>query len=444
MTGTIATPARATLRRAQRQAPTPWRAWLGRPAVHDALLAVALLGLSVLVNAPTELVLRTAESTEVRHVDVLPWWSATGLLTVAVALRRRWPLPLLAVCTVATATHLIRGAPFAIIDLGVAVLLSTVAARYRRVLSLTVLGVLLALVTVWNVVAAATGRPVPGLPDLVPTSTPPGMQMGSAGDPARIIAANTWTGTLVLGSILVASWATGAAARSRRAYLDELHGRAEDLERERDQRGEIAAAAERARISRELHDVVAHGLSVMVTQAQGAQAALEKRPDATRAALAAIIKTGRESLADMRQALARADGVHDAWHPQPGLSQLPALVSQVSSAGTSVRLLVHGRPSELPSAVDRSAYRIVQEALTNTMKHAGPGAQAAVSVTYHQTDLNIEIRDNGQGSTASDGRGTGLRGMRERVRLLGGDFSAGTRPGGGFAVRAVFPLGNGT
>lgn len=414
----------------------PW----ARPAVHDALLASALVVLSVLINAPTEFLVRIEGPIGVRHVDVGPWWTATGVLAVAVVLRRRWPLPMLALGTAATAVHLTRGAPFAIIDLGVAVLLFTVAARCRRLVSLTVLGLLLALVTIWNVVAAATGLAVPGLPNLLPSATPPGIQVGSTGDrPARVIAANTWTGTLVLGSILVASWATGAGARSRRAYLDELHARAADLERQRDQQALIAVAAERARISRELHDVVAHGLSVMVTQAQGAQAALDTRPDDARAALGAIVKTGRDSLADMRQALARHDGVQDTWHPQPGLSRLSALIAQVTSAGTPVRLLVRGQPSELPAAVDRSAYRVVQEALTNIMKHAGPDAQADVTVSYGGTNLNIEIHDNGQGLAASDGRGTGLRGLRERVRLLNGHFTAEPRPGG-FAVHAVFPL----
>jgi signal transduction histidine kinase len=234
----------------------------------------------------------------------------------------------------------------------------------------------------------------------------------------------------------------GSAARSRRGYLEQLHARARDLERERDQRAALAVADERGRISRELHDVVAHGLSVMVTQAQGAAAALDHKPADTRAALTAIVDTGRGSLADMRRVLARVDGVDDAWHPQPGLERLPDLVTQVTNAGTPVRLRIHGIRPTLPAAVDLSAYRIIQEALTNTMKHAGNTAQAEVLVAHGDTDLTIEVRDNGAGTGTgtTDNGGNGLRGMRERVRLLGGHLAAGPGPAGGFVVRAKLPI----
>jgi signal transduction histidine kinase len=430
-----------------RSGPDADTTWWRRPALQDATLAVALIVLCVLVNSPSVALTRPGLAPSASRADVVLWWNATGFIAVAVALRRRWPLSMLAVCTVATALHLIRGATFTAVDLGVAVLLYTVAAHYRRAVALTVLTGLLVLVAGWNIFAAATGRAVPGLPDLIPgtarppTGAPPGTQIASLPPrQARPSGQNAWTGTLVLGSILVASWATGSGTRTRRAYLEELRAHARDVERQRDQQAKLAAAAERARISRELHDVVAHGLSVIVTQAQGAQAALDKRPVDTRTALAAIVKTGRDSLSDMRQAMAKADDVQDAWHPARGLDRLPSLVSQVTAAGTPVRLHTEGTPTRLPSAVDLSAYRLVQEALTNTMRHAGPGAQAAVTISYHTTTLEIDISDDGHRVAADDGHGSGLRGMHERVRLLGGDLTTGPAPTRGFTVHAVLPL----
>nr|WP_211588776.1 histidine kinase [Allorhizocola rhizosphaerae] len=410
------------------------------------MLAAGLIGLCVLVNSPHALVGRLAISADKHREDAVLWWIATAFIAAAVALRRRWPMPMLAVCTAATGVHLTMGAVFTVIDLGVAVLLYTVAVRYSRAASLTLLALQLVLVTGWSVFAAVSGKPVPGLPDLIPSAVAPGAQVGSpAARHTRSVAESAWTGTLVLGSILVASWATGFSNRSRRAYLDELHARAEDLERQRDQQAQLAAAAERARITRELHDVVAHGLSVMVTQAQGAEAILDIRPADTRTALTAIIKTGRDSLADMRRALANdhsgTGSGTDAWHPQPGLDRLPTLVSQVTAAGTLVRLHINGKPAVLPSAVDLSAYRLVQEALTNTMKHAGPRAEAEVTITYYDTGLDIRVSDNGRGAAGGDGRGNGLRGMHERVRLLGGRLTTGpAADGDGFTVSAVFPL----
>jgi len=419
------------------------RSWWRNPGLQDAALAAALIALCVLVNSPAAVVSSSAAASEVHGADVVLWWIATAFIGVAVALRRRWPLPMLVVCTLATAIHLSQGKPFAVVDLGAAVLLYTVALRCRRAVSVAVLIVLLLLVAGWNIFAAATGSPIPGLPDLIPSAAPPGAQFGSPPAlQAPSAAEKAWTGNLMLGSILVASWATGHGARSRRAYLDELHARARDLEHQRDQQAELAIAAERARITRELHDVVAHGLSVMVTQAQGAEAALDHRLADTRAALAAVIKTGRDSLTDMRRVLAQVDGVQDAWHPQPGLSRLPALISQVTAAGTPVQLYIDGTPIDIPSAVDLSAYRIVQEALTNTMKHAGPGAKARVTITYRDTDLEIEVSDNGHGTIADHSGGNGLRGMRERVGLLGGQLTTGPTPISGFTVRAVLPVGD--
>ncbi|MEU8386411.1 histidine kinase, partial [Streptosporangium sp. NPDC048865] len=216
---------------------------------------------------------------------------------------------------------------------------------------------------------------------------------------------------------------------------------ARDLEREREQSGALAVAAERGRISRELHDVVAHGLSLIVIQAQGGAATLDVEPAETRAALAAIVHTGRESLADMRRVLGALGEVGDAWHPQPGLAHLPALVDQVRRTGTGVRLDIEGVAVSLPAPLDLSAYRIVQEALTNVMKHAGPGASASVVLAYAASALDIRVADDGVAVPVRGTRqGNGIGGMRERVRLLGGHFGAGPLPGGGFEVRATLPI----
>jgi signal transduction histidine kinase len=193
-----------------------------------------------------------------------------------------------------------------------------------------------------------------------------------------------------------------------------------------------------------MHDVVAHGLSLIVIQAQGADAALDNRPADTRSALRAIVRTGRDSLADMRRVLAALGEVEDAWHPQPGLAQLPGLLEQVRTAGTEVRLRVAGTPAALPSAVDLSAYRIVQEALTNVMKHAGTGASADVVLEYSDAEIAVEVGDDGRipngHAGPGVGGGNGLRGMDRRVQLLGGRLSAEPEAGGGFRVRATLPI----
>ncbi|MFF4621172.1 sensor histidine kinase [Nonomuraea jabiensis] len=420
---------------------TRLRAWSCSPMLQDAAPAAVLLAICVLVNDPNATVGRTAGTpvTGGQAAQLALWWAATALAATGVALRRRRPLPMLAVCTLCAAVHVAQAGPLMIIDLSVLVLLYTVATRYARLVSLAVLACLLVLATGWSRYDA---RPIPGPSDVL--STGPGLDTPSGPEQVmkihRRASADAWSGLSVLGSALVASWAIGSGARSRRAYLDELHAHTRDLERERDQQAALAVAAERARISRELHDVVAHGLSLMVIQAQGGAAALDSRPTDTRAALEAIVGTGRASLADMRRVLAAVGEVDDAWRPQPGLAHLSTLIAQVNRAGTPVRLRVEGSPVALPATVDLSAYRIVQEALTNTMKHAGTGAIASVVLTYHDAEIGIEISDNGHGQAGDTGGGNGLRGMRERVKLLGGTFAAGPRPRGGFAVQAELPI----
>jgi signal transduction histidine kinase len=245
---------------------------------------------------------------------------------------------------------------------------------------------------------------------------------------------------LILGLAL----AFGDSVRSRRAHLRTLEQRASDLEREQHQRMVLAAAAERARITRELHDVVAHGMSVMVVQAQGGAAALRRHPERTADALENVISTGRASLAEMRRLLGvvSRDPANDPeLAPQPGLAALPALVDQVRAAGTPVRLSIEGQPAPLPVSVDLSAYRIAQEALTNTIKHAGSGASAEVRVGFTPDWIEVEVSDDGVGErVARGGDGNGLRGIAERVAMLDGVLAVGPGVAGGFRVWALLPL----
>ena len=441
--------------------PAALRSLARRPLVQDAALAFSLLLVCVLANDPQSVVVAIADKPGSHAWDgevmLWIWWAATALTMAAITFRRSLPVPMLVAATVTAAVHLVQVAPPMVVDTGVLILLFTVAAHRGRAVALASLGGLLLLVTGWSAYSALNDLPVPGLPNTVVRI---GDRSGpSIGDDVTTIergaASNAWNTASVAGLALVAAWAIGSSVYNRRALLGQLHARALDLERERDHRATLAVAAERGRISRELHDVVAHGLSMIVIQAQGGAAALDDRPTDTRTALEAIVKTGRDSLADMRRAVGALGEVDDSWQPQPGLAHLPALLSQVRQTGTPVRLQVEGTVAELPSAVDLSAYRLIQEALTNTMKHAGTGATAEVSVCFRPAELSLEVRDDGRAApgddslgpdslTGDDGLtdagGNGLRGMRERVKLLGGRLEAGPAPEGGFVVRATLPI----
>ncbi|MDA8369979.1 MAG: sensor histidine kinase [Nocardiopsaceae bacterium] len=248
---------------------------------------------------------------------------------------------------------------------------------------------------------------------------------------------------------IVSVWIWGYTIGTRRAYLASLEERAVRLERERDNQAQLAAAAERARIAREMHDVVSHSLSVMVVQADGAVYSLRSRPDRAEQALAAIGDTGRAALAEMRRMLGvLRDGEpeHDSYAPQPGMAQLEQLVEDVRRTGLPVELTVNGVPRVLPTGMGLAVYRIVQEALTNTRKHAGPSlSRAQVRLWYGQDALEIRISDDGRGAAVlpgdAAGGGHGLVGMRERVAAYGGSIRSGPQAGGGFAVVASLPLG---
>ena len=235
-----------------------------------------------------------------------------------------------------------------------------------------------------------------------------------------------------------AAWVFGDNLGTRRAYTLELEEKTERLEREREAEAARAAAEEQARIGRELHDVIAHSLSVMVVQAAAANDVFDARPERAREALRTIEATGRTALGELRSLLGAVRGDAE-FAPQPGLDELDALVSQIRSSGIDVAVTVEGDPRPLSPALDLSAYRVVQEALTNTLKHAG-ATRAEVALRYGDGTLDVEVRDNGTGTGNGGGGGQGLIGMRERVLTYGGSLRTGPADGGGFAVSARFPL----
>jgi signal transduction histidine kinase len=237
------------------------------------------------------------------------------------------------------------------------------------------------------------------------------------------------------------AWVGGFALRERVEQAEAAEVRASLAERERDAAARIAVAEERVRIARELHDIVAHAVSVMVLQVGAVR---HKLPDALAEdtdALRGVEQVGRTALAEMRGLLAamRRDGEEAELIPQPGLDGLDALLEEIGRAGLPVQLHVDGEPAALPRGIDLSAYRIVQEGLTNALKHAR-ASNAEVTVRYRPDELQIEVRDNGEGSSTSNGLGHGLVGVRERVKIYGGEMSAGSANGSGFILSTRLPL----
>ena len=237
------------------------------------------------------------------------------------------------------------------------------------------------------------------------------------------------------------SWVAGFAVRERAVQAEAAESRATQAERARDTAARIAVAEERTRIARELHDIVAHAVSVMVLQVGAVRHKLPAALSEDREALKGVEQAGRAALAEMRHLLdaMREDGERAELGPQPGLDRLDALLRDVGRAGLPVRLHVDGDPLELPRGIDISAYRIVQEGLTNALKHAH-ATQAEVALTYASDQLRIEVSDNGQGAAKSDDRGHGLIGIHERVKLYDGEMTTATTNGGGFTLAACLPL----
>jgi signal transduction histidine kinase len=237
-------------------------------------------------------------------------------------------------------------------------------------------------------------------------------------------------------------WLAGYALQERAEQAEAAEERASLAEREREAAARIAVAEERARIARELHDIVAHAVSVMVLQIGAVRHKLPDELDEDREALQGVEQAGRTALAEMRRLLSamRRDGDSPELVPQPGLDRIESLLDEVRRAGLPVRLHVDGEPPALPRAVDLSAYRIVQEGLTNALKHAH-ATKADVSLRYRADELELEVRDDGVGAGPNDGLGHGLVGIRERVKIYGGEMTAGTANGRGFVLNARLPLG---
>ncbi|ROS78585.1 sensor histidine kinase [Cellulomonas sp. PhB143] len=303
--------------------------------------------------------------------------------------------------------------------------------------------------------------------------------------------ATATAGSAAFGTLFfLVVWAFGLLRRSRRETIEALVDRARRLEVERDQQAQIATAAERSRIAREMHDIVAHSLSVIIAQADGGRYAAAKDPAVAERALGVVAETGRAALADMRRLLGvlRTGGPGDVGvgggfggagrgggepgagvggassgtvqgglpgdlpgggtgpvlrelGPQPGVEDLDTLAEQVRSSGTPVSVVTVGTGRRLPPGLGLTVFRICQESLTNVMKHAGPGAGATVLVRWRPEAVEIEVLDDGRGAAAEPGAaGFGLVGMRERVAVYGGSLRTGPRPGGGYAVRASIPL----
>ncbi|MEV8530624.1 sensor histidine kinase [Streptomyces sp. NPDC051211] len=385
------------------------------PTGVDSFWAVLLFGLGMLQVAGGY------DSTGERLTAV----PTVVALSAAVALRRKWTVPMLWV-TVGTGVYqLLTGSEPNAADLGMLVMLYTVAAAdVARWISRSALGVGLA-------------APVLSLLRW------PLHEDTSGGETAFTV--------VMLMVMFALAWVLGDSVRTRRAYYAQLVERNQRLEKERAAQAQVAVAAERARIARELHDVVAHNVSVMVVQADGAAYVMDASPELAKEALQTISGTGRQALAEMRRLLGvlRTGEPQESedYVPQPDVEQIEVLVEQVRTAGLDVDFQVEGAPRQLPSGVELTAYRIVQEALTNTRKHGGPDAKASVRLVYFDDGLGLLVEDDGRGAAhelyedgGADGAGHGLIGMRERVGMVGGTLDAGPRPGGGFRISALLPL----
>ena len=379
---------------------------------HTHLAADAALAAAVIVLGQLEV-----WAPQVMHPGNLAgpaWIVSVGYFAVGalVAVRRIWPFGAIVAAFCITTVHVLAAGASEGLGgfLPVIILTYSVAAYSERRRALT--GLVLVLV---------------------------GLVLHEAFDPLNRDMLNL-AGAIPFDLAAVAAWLGGAYMRTRRLYVAELRDRAERAEREREERVRSATAQERARIARELHDAVAHAMSVIVVQAEAAEEVLGPDSERARLPLQRIQRLGRDGLAEMRTLLGvlRQDTAPELA-PQPGLGSLEELVDHVRAAGLPVALKVEGDPRPLPAGVDISAYRIVQEALTNALRHAH-ATQATVLVRYGDP-LQLEICDDGVGGSPPAGSGHGLVGMLERVSLYGGGLELNGADGRGFRVRATLPAG---
>ncbi|WP_405880550.1 sensor histidine kinase [Streptomyces sp. NBC_01136] len=389
------------------------------PTWVDSFWAVVLLGISGVSLSNVN----GAEKQQVSLAAALP---LAVVLSAVVALRRLMPEKMLVLAAAAGFAQVVLDVPTAPADFAMLVIIYTVAADGARWAS--------RLGLIGGLCAATVGQLRWPLRDQGPLGA------------VLIVVFQTVPFAL--------AWVLGDSIRTRRAYLAQLEERAARLEKEREAQAKVAVAAERARIARELHDVVAHNVSVMVVQADGAAYVMDTAPDQARKALETISGTGRQALAEMRRLLGvLRTGEHQEsgeYMPQPDVEQLDDLIEQCRTSGLPVDFKVEGTPRPLPSGVELTAYRIVQEALTNTRKHGGPNTGASVRLVYFDDGLGLLVEDDGKGAPhelyeegGADGQGHGLIGMRERVGMVGGTLDAGPRPGGGFRISALLPLKTG-
>ena len=369
------------------------------PGPADALLAAAVL----LVSA---LPLRAQPGCGCPPVSGWAYVLVAGMC-LPLAWRRRSPFGTALAVGVLSVTISLLAVPEPVLPFAALIAVYTVAAHAGRRLALTAAGVTAAALT-------------------IVVLTEPGADPGSV---------------TVQYLVFAAAWLLGDSARSRRDRAAEMEARAAQLHATRAAEAHRAVAEERNRIARELHDHVAHHISLMVVQAEAGPVALRQGPGPAVRGFDSISATGRQALVEMRQLLGvlRA-GDTGPLAPQPGLDRLEELAGQVRRAGLPVELAVEGTGAPLPAAVDSCAYRILQEALTNALRHAGP-ARATVAVVRAPDELRLAVTDDGRGCAGvPPDSGNGLVGMRERAALVGGRLAAGPRPGGGWTVTAVLPL----
>lgn len=344
-------------------------------------------------------------------------WPGTGVvvsvgLCAPYVLRQRHPLPVFGIVLLTAWLQLVLGVGIIPADFMLAFALYNVAVRFRWPISVPAAGA----VVLWVLFA------------LVP-----------------LMDSNLSLPFLVV----VVAWTWGTTVRIRRDYVDGLKERARQLEREKESQARIAAAEERARIAREIHDIVSHSLSVVVVMAEGASLKVRTEPERAEKAMVTVRDTGRNALAEMRRMLdVLRDGEQGSDAPQPGIAQLGSLIEESRASGLPVEMTVQGEPVEVPAGVDLVVYRVVQEALTNARKHAGPLlSKVAVQLRYEDDSLEVQVTDDGQGLSARSGSepggGHGLVGMCERVAAYDGKLRTGPRPGGGFEVVATLPIGGG-
>jgi signal transduction histidine kinase len=362
------------------------------------------------------LVATTAELGQVSGASGSPTGAAIVLAVVAggaLVLRRTSPLPVLATTLAASVAIVALDDDPSGVSVGIA--LYTTAALCERRVSLAAL--------VATTAIAATGSAI--------TTDTPGRETSAT------------FGAIIVAMLSVGIWGLGAYAQTQRRYRRELEERAASAEREREQLARIAVHEERASIARELHDIVAHSVSVMLVGVRGARDVLRTAPDAADDTLARVERSGEQSLAELRRILAllREPQQTAESHPQPSLAELDELVASYRTAGLPARLEVIGEPMPLPSGVELSIYRIVQEALTNALKHSDP-TNVTVTLAFRDSRLELEVVDDGTTATPDAATaGQGLIGMRERLALLGGELEIGPREGGGFRVAARLPVG---